>query len=208
MLEAYLCTALLTFGLHNRLKSQFLFLLKTLDGQKTEKYVKIMVKISQMMEGDEMENRSISDIIEAYLKEIFGDDTQIEIRRSEIADHFNVVPSQINYVIKTRFTIQNGYLVQSKRGGGGYIRIERVNLLADVDVLNSLVQAIGDSIRERDAFAIIETLYNEKVISQREDDLMLVALSKQTLAVDDTNMENKLRARILVSFLNRLRYES
>ena len=67
-----------------------------------------MVKISQMMEGDEMENRSISDIIEAYLKEIFGDDTQIEIRRSEIADHFNVVPSQINYVIKTRFTIQNG----------------------------------------------------------------------------------------------------
>ena len=203
-----MCTALLTFGLHNRLKSQFLFLLKTLDGQKTEKYVKIMVKISQMMEGDEMENRSISDIIEAYLKEIFGDDTQIEIRRSEIADHFNVVPSQINYVIKTRFTIQNGYLVQSKRGGGGYIRIERVNLLADVDVLNSLVQAIGDSIRERDAFVIIETLYNEKVISQREGDLMLVALSKQTLAVDDTNMENKLRARILVSFLNRLRYES
>ena len=186
-----MCTALLTFDLHNRLKSQFLFLLKTLDGQKTEKYVKIMVKISQMMEGDEMENRSISDIIEAYLKEIFGDDTQIEIRRSEIADHFNVVPSQINYVIKTRFTIQNGYLVQSKRGGGGYIRIERVNLLADGDVLNSL-----------------ETLYNEKVISQREDDLMLVALSKQTLAVDDTNMENKLRARILVSFLNRLRYES
>lgn len=155
-----------------------------------------------------MENRSISDIIEAYLKEILGDDTQIEIRRSEIADHFNVVPSQINYVIKTRFTIQNGYLVQSKRGGGGYIRIERVNLLADVDVLNSLVQAIGDSIRERDAFAIIETLYNEKVISRREGDLMLVALSKQTLAVDDTNMENKLRARILVSFLNRLRYES
>lgn len=155
-----------------------------------------------------MENRSISDIIEAYLKKIFGDDTQIEIRRSEIADHFNVVPSQINYVIKTRFTIQNGYLVQSKRGGGGYIRIERVNLLADVDVLNSLVQAIGDSIRERDAFAIIETLYNEKVISRREGDLMLVALSKQTLAVDNTNMENKLRARILVSFLNRLRYES
>ena len=167
-----------------------------------------MVKISQMMEGDEMENRSISDVIEAYLKEIFGDDTQIEIRRSEIADHFNVVPSQINYVIKTRFTIQNGYLVQSKRGGGGYIRIERVNLLGDVDVLDSLVQAIGDSIRERDAFAIIQTLYNEKVISQREGDLMLVALSKQTLAVDDTNTENKLRARILVSFLNRLRYES
>ena len=81
-------------------------------------------------------------------------------------------------------------------------------MLGDVEVLNPLVQVIGESIRERDAFAIIETLYNEKVISRREGDLMLVALSKQTLAVDDTNMENKLRARILVSLLNRLRYES
>lgn len=155
-----------------------------------------------------MENKSISDIIEAYLKSILGDATQIEIRRSEIANHFNVVPSQINYVIKTRFTIQNGYLVQSKRGGGGYIRIERVNLLDDVDVLDSLVHAIGNSVRERDAFDIIQTLYDEKVISQREGDLMLVALSKQTLAIGNVNEEDKLRARILVSFLNRLRYES
>lgn len=103
-----------------------------------------------------MENKSISDIIEAYLKEILGDSAQVEIRRSEIANQFDVVPSQINYVIKTRFTIQNGYLVKSKRGGGGYIRIERVNLLDDVNVLNSLIQAIGDSVRERDALISFE----------------------------------------------------
>lgn len=155
-----------------------------------------------------MENKSISDIIEAYLKEILGDSAQIEIRRSEIANHFDVVPSQINYVIKTRFTIQNGYLVKSKRGGGGYIRIERVNLLDNVDVLNSLIQTIGDSIRERDAFAIVQTLYDEKVITQREGDLMLVALAKQTLDVGDTDVEARLRARVLISLLNRLRYES
>ncbi len=155
-----------------------------------------------------MENKSISDIIEAYLKEILGDSAQIEIRRSEIADHFDVVPSQINYVIKTRFTIQNGYLVKSKRGGGGYIRIERVNLLDNIDVLNSLIQTIGDSIRERDAFAIVQTLYDEKVITQREGDLMLVALAKQTLDVGDTDIEARLRARVLISLLNRLRYES
>lgn len=155
-----------------------------------------------------MENKSISDIIEAYLKEILGDSAQIEIRRSEIANHFDVVPSQINYVIKTRFTIQNGYLVKSKRGGGGYIRIERVNLLDNVDVLNSLIQTIGDSIRERDAFEIIQTLYEEKVITQREGDLMLVALSKQTLDVGNTDVESRLRARVLISLLNRLRYES
>ena len=155
-----------------------------------------------------MENKSISDIIEAYLKEILGDSAQIEIRRSEIANHFDVVPSQINYVIKTRFTIQNGYLVKSKRGGGGYIRIERVNLLDNIDVLNSLIQTIGDSIRERDAFAIVQTLYDEKVITQREGDLMFVALAKQTLDVGDTDIEARLRARVLISLLNRLRYES
>ena len=155
-----------------------------------------------------MENKSISDIIEAYLKEILGDSAQIEIRRSEIANHFDVVPSQINYVIKTRFTIQNGYLVKSKRGGGGYIRIERVNLLDNIDVLNSLIQTIGDSIRERDAFAIVQTLYYEKVITQREGDLMLVALANQTLDVGDTYIEARLRARVLISLLNRLRYES
>ena len=155
-----------------------------------------------------MENKSISDLIEAYLKEILGDSAQIEIRRSEIANHFDVVPSQINYVIKTRFTIQNGYLVKSKRGGGGYIRIERVNLLDNIDVLNSLIQTIGDSIRERDAFAIVQTLYDEKVITQREGDLMLVALAKQTLEVGNTDVEARLRARVLISLLNRLRYES
>ena len=66
-----------------------------------------------------MQNRNISDIIESYLKEILADSKQIEIKRSEIAEQFDVVPSQINYVIKTRFNIQNGYLVESKRGGVG-----------------------------------------------------------------------------------------
>jgi transcriptional regulator CtsR len=155
-----------------------------------------------------LEEKSISDIIEEYLKQILGESSQIEIRRSEIANHFDVVPSQINYVIKTRFTIQHGYLVQSKRGGGGYIRIERVNLLDNVDVLNSLIQVIGDSIRERDAYDIVRTLYDEKVVTRREGDLMLVALSKQTLNVNDCNVEAQLRARILISMLNRLRYES
>ena len=155
-----------------------------------------------------MEEKSISDIIEEYLKQILGESSQIEIRRSEIANHFDVVPSQINYVIKTRFTIQHGYLVQSKRGGGGYIRIERVNLLDNVDVLNSLIQAIGDSISVRGAYDIVRTLYDEKLLTRREGDLMLVALSKQTLNVNDCNVEARLRARILISMLNRLRYES
>lgn len=154
-----------------------------------------------------MEERSISDVIEAYLKSILGDDPRIEIRRSEIADHFDVVPSQINYVIKTRFNLQNGYLVQSKRGGGGYIRIERVNLLDDDDVLQMLIANIGEAISEKDAAKIIKTLYEEKLISRREGDLMLVGVAKQTLNQANKQAEERLRARLLVALLTRLRYE-
>lgn len=72
--------------------------------------------------------RNISDIIENYLKKVLemSEDDLVEIKRSEIADKFQCVPSQINYVINTRFTIERGYIVESKRGGGGYIRIIKV----------------------------------------------------------------------------------
>lgn len=155
-----------------------------------------------------MEGQNISDVIERYLKTILADSEHVEIRRSEIANLFDVVPSQINYVIKTRFTIQNGYMVESKRGGGGYIRIEKVNLLDDVSVLNSLIKVIGNSISERDAISIIQTLYDEGVVSRREADLMVVAIEKSTYSISDRQLENALRANILISLLNRLRYES
>jgi len=155
-----------------------------------------------------MQSQNISDIIEKYLKSILADTEHVEIRRSEISDLFNVVPSQINYVIKTRFTIQNGYLVESKRGGGGYIRIEKVNLLDDADVLDTLIQVIGDSITQRDAYAVVQSLYEDDVLNRREAQLILVATDRNTLAVDDHDLENSLRARIIIGILNHLRYES
>ncbi|VDG17706.1 CtsR family transcriptional regulator [Lactiplantibacillus mudanjiangensis] len=155
-----------------------------------------------------MQSQNISDIIEKYLKSILADAEHVEIRRSEIADLFNVVPSQINYVIKTRFTIQNGYLVESKRGGGGYIRIEKVNLLDDADVLDTLIQVIGDAITQRDAYAVVQSLYEDGVLNRREAQLILVATDRNTLGVDDHDLENSLRARIIVGILNHLRYES
>ncbi|MFC6180649.1 CtsR family transcriptional regulator [Lactiplantibacillus daowaiensis] len=155
-----------------------------------------------------MQSQNISDIIEKYLKSILADAEHVEIRRSEIADLFNVVPSQINYVIKTRFTIQNGYLVESKRGGGGYIRIEKVNLLDDADVLDTLIQVIGDSITQRDAYAVVQSLYEDGVLNRREAQLILVATDRNTLGVDDHDLENSLRARIIIGILNHLRYES
>ncbi len=154
------------------------------------------------------EEKSLSDMIEDYLKEILGQTPEIEIKRSDIAHQFDVVPSQINYVIKTRFTIQNGYLVRSKRGGGGYIRIEQINALDNVDLIEMLLSSIGDSLTEREASNIIATLYNADLITRREGNIMMVAISRQTLAVDNRQVEDALRANILSAMLNRLRFEN
>lgn len=152
-----------------------------------------------------MQNRNISDIIEKYLKGILADSQKIEIKRSEIAEQFDVVPSQINYVIKTRFTIQNGYIVESKRGGGGYIRIAKVNLIDDLDILDKLIDLIGESITAGKALQIIQSLYEDKFLTQKEANLVLATLDRTTLDFADKRLENAVRARILISVLNRLR---
>lgn len=153
-----------------------------------------------------MNNQNMSDIIEAYLKKVLGTDEQVEIRRSEMAERFNCVPSQINYVINTRFTVQQGYLVESKRGGGGYIRIIKVKLLDEAEMLNMMIDVIGDEISQRDAFSIIETLYEDNMIAKREANLMLAVMEKSVLSLDPKK-EHALRARILTAFLTNLKYE-
>ena len=152
-----------------------------------------------------MQNRNISDIIESYLKEILADSKQIEIKRSEIAEQFDVVPSQINYVIKTRFNIQNGYLVESKRGGGGYIQIAKVNLINNVNVIDDLIDYIGDHINARKGLQIIQSLYEDKVLTKKEANLILAAIDSNTLSFADKKIEDQVRARVLISILNRLR---
>lgn len=154
-----------------------------------------------------MQSRNISDIIEEYLKSILAETKQIEIKRSEIAEQFDVVPSQINYVIKTRFNIQNGYLVESKRGGGGYIRIAKVNLVSDSSVIDDLIDYIGNQISARQGFQIVQSLYEEKTLTKKEANLILAAIDSNTLTFSDKALEDTVRAKILISVLNRLRCE-
>ncbi|MFV0561129.1 MAG: CtsR family transcriptional regulator [Enterococcus sp.] len=152
-----------------------------------------------------MAHRNTSDLIEAYIKKILEDNEIIEIRRIEMADLFNCVPSQINYVINTRFTIQRGYLVESKRGGGGYIRIAKVKISDKKHLLEQIEQLIDDTIGENDALAIVQKLYEEQFITKKEGNLMLSALAKNTLNIE--NYEGYIRARVLRAFLERLSYE-
>ncbi|SFK51776.1 transcriptional regulator CtsR [Marinilactibacillus piezotolerans] len=148
----------------------------------------------------------MSDIIESYLKKVLNQQEKVEIRRSEIAELFDCVPSQINYVINTRFTIQQGYLVESKRGGGGYIRIIKVQLLDDSDVLDTMIEIIGKSISERDAQSVVQRLYENDIISKREAKLMLVAVDK-TMYTGERIIDNQIRANMLKSMIANLKYE-
>ncbi len=141
--------------------------------------------------------KTISDVIEMYLCELLSrsDDGMIEVQRSELAESFSCVPSQINYVIATRFTPPRGYLVESKRGGGGYIRIRRI-ASQHINEISQLLQAVGDSIPQKEAEGIIWRLESDRVLSQREASLLRVAVSRETLLLPLPDRDI-LRARLL-----------
>lgn len=165
-----------------------------------------MVSISQGKRMNDMSNQNTSDLIEAYLKKILEESSKIEIRRAEMAHLFNCVPSQINYVINTRFTIQRGYSVESKRGGGGYIRIAKIQISDSNHLLKQMAQFVGQDLSEKDALILIQKLYEEEVITKREGNLMLSVLGKQVFGKVVPH-ENILRAQLMQLFLERLSYE-
>ena len=153
--------------------------------------------------------RNISDIIEGYLKEIIeisGKD-HIEIKRSEVAEKFQCVPSQINYVINTRFTSDRGYLVESKRGGGGYIRIQKVRLHKKSDLIAQIISRLEAGASQTMAEDIVWRLLSEEVISKREAKLILSAVDRSTLGLP-LPIRDEVRARILVAMLFTIQYES
>ncbi|MGX7106111.1 CtsR family transcriptional regulator [Globicatella sanguinis] len=152
-----------------------------------------------------MTQRNMTDIIEAYLKAYLENQEHLEIKRSDIADQFDCVPSQINYVINTRFTQEHGYLVESKRGGGGYIRILKVHLVDEVDEIDQMIDLIGNQISQRNGINIIETLTERKIITQREAALILSVIEKAVLQTI-TEEEQIARAQLLKTFLYQLRY--
>ena len=147
----------------------------------------------------------MSDLIENYLKNVLHKNETVEIRRSEIADQFNCVPSQINYVINTRFTIQQGYVVESKRGGGGYIRIMKVNLVDEMDILNELGNLIPEELSEREGNHLLQNLYENELISKREAQMMSLMMEKDTFP---SNVKNaaEIRSNMMKKLIDNLKY--
>lgn len=144
----------------------------------------------------------LSDIIEDFIKEMIEEaDGVFELQRNELANYFNCVPSQINYVIDTRFTSERGYYVESRRGGGGYIKIKRINFSTPSNYLMHIINSIGDDITQQSAEIFIKNFIDYDIISERDALLFKAAISDKVLNITPSNVRDKLRAGILKNML-------
>lgn len=146
----------------------------------------------------------ISDKIEAFITELMKEDENewIELRRNELASIFNCVPSQINYVISTRFNSDHGYAVESRRGGGGYLRIRRIDT-GDSNPVYTVIQSIRNSIDYPSAKKHIIYLTNINAIDKRLANVILSAVCDSSLTIPQPH-KDILRANILKNALSAL----
>ena len=145
--------------------------------------------------------RPLTDSIEAFIKSLLGEDQQqVDVQRNELAGYFRCAPSQITYVLSTRFTPDRGYVIESRRGGGGYVRIVRLSKSKD-DLLFYLInQRIGASVSAHDAFSIIDQLAEQGILSEREGALMRAATSGRAINLP-LAAKDALRATVLREML-------
>nr|WP_152849987.1 MULTISPECIES: CtsR family transcriptional regulator [Bacillus] len=130
----------------------------------------------------------------------------LEIKRSEIADKFQCVPSQINYVINTRFTSERGYIVESKRGGGGYIRIIKIKMNDKIDLINNIMNQIYTRLSQAASDDIILRLLENGVITESEAKLMVSVMDRSVLYIDLPERD-ELRARMMKAMLTSLKFK-
>ncbi len=139
----------------------------------------------------------LSDTIEQFIKELMSEyEGKIELQRNELAQHFNCAPSQINYVLATRFTPDKGYIIESRRGGGGYIRVLRLRIDESNHLFRLVTSRIGERISERDAQDVICRLVESGAVSENEGALMAAAVSDKALQ-SPAVLKDNIRAGIL-----------
>ncbi|SHE82364.1 CtsR family transcriptional regulator [Desulforamulus putei] len=145
---------------------------------------------------------NISELIEHYIKKLLQDSPYgyVDLQRNELAARFKCVPSQINYVLSTRFTTDNGYMVESRRGGGGYIRIVKIPLDQHDDPAVQIYRLVGDDINQSQAEKIIKRLAEEDFITAREARIFRAVMDRNTLRVD-LPWRDRIRAQLLRAML-------
>ena len=142
----------------------------------------------------------ISDVIEEFIKDLFTEESDyVEIQRNDLAQQFNCVPSQINYVIATRFKPSQGYYVESKRGGGGYISIKKINITKS-NYLMHIITSIEDKISSQEVDIFISNFLSYDIINSEEAKLLKVATSDNVLTIDQP-LRDIVRAKIFKNML-------
>ena len=145
----------------------------------------------------------LSDSIEQFIKELLNEEsTEVELKRNELAEYFGCAPSQINYVLATRFSPDHGYLTESRRGGGGYIRIVRVVQAGSQRLMYLVNDRIGDSLEEEECLRLISQLKEQRIVTADEAALMASAVSTRALSVPvPDSLKNAMRAKMMKSML-------
>lgn len=142
----------------------------------------------------------MSDIIEDFIKDLLKENEEyVDIQRNDLAEQFNCVPSQINYVIQTRFKPSQGYYVESKRGGGGHIRIRKINITKS-NYLMHIITSMGDKITAQEVDIYISNFLTYNIINETEAKLLKVATSDNVLTVSKA-IRDELRANIFKNML-------
>lgn len=147
----------------------------------------------------------ISDLVEALIKDMIDqNDGWVEITRSELADRVHCVPSQITYVLSTRFTNNQGYLVESRRGGGGWIRIRRVSMTTPTRYLMHTVNAMRDTLSQHQAEVLVRNFVDYDIINEREARLLMAATSDRALCAIEPDRRDQIRMVVFKNMLTSL----
>ena len=145
----------------------------------------------------------LSDSIEQFIKELLNEEsTEVELKRNELAEYFGCAPSQINYVLATRFSPDHGYLTESRRGGGGYIRIVRVVQAGYQRLMYLVHDSRGGSLEEEECLRLISQLKEQRIVTADEAALMASSISTRALSVPvPDSLKNAMRAKMMKSML-------
>ena len=142
----------------------------------------------------------LSELIEQYIKEMMADsDDFVEFGRNELAQYFNCVPSQINYVISTRFSPERGYYVESRRGGGGNIKIKRIDMTKNNYIMH-IINSIDIGLSQQEAVIIINNLIDLEIVNSEVAKLLKVATNDKVLNLP-VEYRDEVRTRILKNML-------
>lgn len=139
---------------------------------------------------------NLADLIEQYLRAVLAQQNMVELQRRELAKMFRCAPSQINYVLETRFTFDQGFIIESKRGGGGYIRITHLKRKTPVNLPELLNELVPEKIKREDVEKVLSKLVSKGVIRSENTQLILLLMEKELEDLPD-DYANLFRAKFI-----------